>query len=201
MKLVLQPPENLGSAGWWDSWARRRTAGVVVPHQGVPTTTRDPTGPPCGRTPALRWLRYRSSQYPDIPPLSALPAQSWRSLILNFQVVGALVLRTFQSLLLLSVVCGVVHAQDRPSKPSLPKAERSAISSGLLGSSRSNKAVGVSLRQAMALAREDTGGRVLSSKSFNSGNQGAQIHQIRLLVDGERVVTVVVDAKGRVRRR
>ncbi|MGB0998351.1 MAG: PepSY domain-containing protein [Pseudomonadales bacterium] len=111
------------------------------------------------------------------------------------------VLRTFQSLLLLSVVCGVVHAQDRPSKPSLPKAERSAISSGLLGSSRSNKAVGVSLRQAMALAREDTGGRVLSSKSFNSGNQGAQIHQIRLLVDGERVVTVVVDAKGRVRRR
>ena len=50
-----------------------------------------------------------------------------------------------------------LHAQGRPSKPSLPKAERSAISSGLLGSSRSNKAVGVSLRQAMALAREDTG--------------------------------------------
>jgi len=42
---------------------------------------------------------------------------------------------------------------------------------------------------------------VLSSKSFNSGNQGAQIHQIRLLVDGERVITVVVDAQGRVRRR
>ena len=49
--------------------------------------------------------------------------------------------------------------------------------------------------------RENTGGRVLSSKSFNSGNQGAQIHQIRLLVDGERVITVVVDAQGRVRRR
>ena len=90
MKLVLQPPENLGSAGRWDSWARRRTAGVVVPHQGAPTTTRDPTGPLCRRTPASRWLRYRSSQYPDIPPLSALPAQSWRSLMLNFQVVGAL---------------------------------------------------------------------------------------------------------------
>ena len=79
--------------------------------------------------------------------------------------------------------------------------ERSAIANGLLGPSRSKQAAGVSLRQAMAIARENTGGRVLSSKSFNSGNQGAQIHQIRLLVDGERVVTVVVDAQGRVRRR
>ena len=47
-------------------------------------------GIPQGRPLGERWLRYRLSQYPDIPPLSALPAQSWRSLILNFQVVGAL---------------------------------------------------------------------------------------------------------------
>ena len=110
-------------------------------------------------------------------------------------------LRTFQSLLLLTALCGLTHAQERPSQPPKPKAERSAIANGLLGSSRSTQAAGVSLRQAMAIARENTGGRVLSSKSFNSGNQGAQIHQIRLLVDGERVITVVVDAQGRVRRR
>ena len=47
-------------------------------------------GIPQARPVGARWLRYRLSQYPDIPPLSALPAQSWRSLILNFQVVGAL---------------------------------------------------------------------------------------------------------------
>ncbi|MEC7956551.1 MAG: hypothetical protein VX149_02395 [Pseudomonadota bacterium] len=110
-------------------------------------------------------------------------------------------LRTFQSLLLLTALCGLTHAQERPSQPPKPKVERSAIANGLLGSSRSKQAAGVSLRQAMAIARENTGGRVLSSKSFNSGNQGAQIHQIRLLVDGERVITVVVDAQGRVRRR
>ena len=57
------------------------------------------------------------------------------------------------------------------------------------------------MRRAIELAQEETGGRVLSTKSFNSGGQGAQIYQIRLLVEGERVITVVVDAKGRVRRR
>ena len=49
-------------------------------------------GIPQARPVGERWLRYRLSQYPDIPPLSALPAQSWRSLIPNFQVVGALAL-------------------------------------------------------------------------------------------------------------
>ncbi|GIS19281.1 MAG: hypothetical protein CM15mP120_11970 [Pseudomonadota bacterium] len=67
-------------------------------------------------------------------------------------------LRTFQSLLLLTALCGLTHAQERPSQPPKPKAERSAIANGLLGSSRSKQAAGVSLRQAMAIARENTGG-------------------------------------------
>ena len=49
------------------------------------------------------------------------------------------------------------------------------------------------MRRAIELAQREVGGRVLSTKSFNSGGQGAQIYQIRLLVEGERVITVVVD--------
>ena len=64
-----------------------------------------------------------------------------------------------------------------------------------------SKRARVSMRRAIELAQQEVGGRVLSTKSFNSGGQGAQIYQIRLLVEGERVITVVVDAKGRVRRR
>lgn len=104
-------------------------------------------------------------------------------------------------LTLLSVLCSVAFAEERPKKPALTKPERSSISTRLVTSPQAGAGPGVTLRQAMALARKNTGGRVLSSKSFNGGKPGAQLHQIRLLVDGERVITVVVDAKGTVRRR
>ena len=105
------------------------------------------------------------------------------------------------TLLLASAVSSAAYAQERSTKRPLSNVESSTVSRGLLKTPGSSAAGGLSLRQAMSLAREDTGGRVLSSKSFNSGSQGVQIHQIRLLVDGERVITVVVDAKGRLRRR
>jgi uncharacterized membrane protein YkoI len=98
-------------------------------------------------------------------------------------------------LILMCVNGGSVVAQEHRAAAAASK----AVGPGALKTPR--KRSGVSVRRAIALAREETGGRVLSSKSFNGGTQGAQIYQIRLLVEGERVITVVVDAKGRVRRR
>ena len=99
-------------------------------------------------------------------------------------------------LILVCVTGGSVVAQEHRAAAVASKAVAPAA---LLKTPR--KRSGVSVRRAIALAQEETGGRVLSSKSFNGGAQGAQIYQIRLLVEGERVITVVVDAKGRVRRR
>ena len=91
---------------------------------------------------------------------------------------------------------GPIFAQEDRAPAGSPK----ALVPSALGKTP-GKLGGVSARQAITLAQEETGGRVLSSKAFNSGGQGAKIYQIRLLVEGERVITVVVDAKGRVRRR
>jgi hypothetical protein len=55
---------------------------------------------------------------------------------------------------------------------------------------------GMDLRKATTIARDKTGGRVLSAKR----RKGAQSEfEVRLLVDEERVVHVIVDANGRVR--
>ena len=56
----------------------------------------------------------------------------------------------------------------------------------------------VSLQQAINIALSENGGRVLSAQSKNG--QGATRHHIRLLVDGGRVLNVVVDGRGRVQR-
>jgi hypothetical protein len=120
----------------------------------------------------------------------------------SVRYIGAMkiVQHAFLSFVLLCALCAPAYAQERAAKPSIAKNERSAVRNGLTRTPGSGSVAGVSLRDAVTLAREDTGGRVLSSKSFGGGN-GAQIHQIRLLVDGERVITVVVDAKGKLRRR
>lgn len=99
-------------------------------------------------------------------------------------------------LILVCFTGGSVIAQELRASSGASKA---MASGALLKTPR--KRSGVSVRRAIALAQEETGGRVLSSKSFNGGTQGAQIYQIRLLVEGERVITVVVDANGKVRRR
>ena len=57
----------------------------------------------------------------------------------------------------------------------------------------------ISLERATTIARQRTGGRVLSATEARRG--GMPEYRIRMLVDGERVVTVVVDDSGRIRNR
>ena len=60
-------------------------------------------------------------------------------------------------------------------------------------------APGISIERATAIARKHTGGRVLSAtpKQRSSGTE----YRIRMLVDGERVTTVVVDQRGRIKNK
>jgi hypothetical protein len=60
-------------------------------------------------------------------------------------------------------------------------------------------APGISIEKATAIARKHTGGRVLSAtpKSRSNGTE----YRVRMLVDGERVMTVVVDHKGRIKNK
>ncbi len=58
---------------------------------------------------------------------------------------------------------------------------------------------GVSLEQATQKARQATGGRVLSASPRQRSN-GTE-YRVRLLVDGERVITVTVDSRGRVKKK
>ena len=60
-------------------------------------------------------------------------------------------------------------------------------------------APGISIERATAIARKHTGGRVLSAtpKQRSMGTE----YRIRMLVDGERVMTVVVDHQGRIKNK
>ena len=57
----------------------------------------------------------------------------------------------------------------------------------------------VGLNQAIRIVQEESGGQVLSAKSVRRSN-GTQVHRVRVLVDGQRVMTMVVDQNGRLRR-
>lgn len=65
-----------------------------------------------------------------------------------------------------------------------------------------NRAVGlvINLNRAIAIVKEESGGKVLSAKSVRSSN-GTMQHQIRMLIDDQRVTTWVVDQQGRLRRK
>ena len=95
----------------------------------------------------------------------------------------------FMGSLLLSIQ--EVSAQEMPSIKDLTQ---DASNSYLVSS-----APAVGLKQATAIAREHTGGRVLSANKKQ--RSGQVVYRVRMLVDGERVVTVVVDAEGKVRQR
>ena len=66
-------------------------------------------------------------------------------------------------------------------------------------SSGFTSAPGISIERATSIARRETGGRVLSAtpKQKSSGTE----YRIRMLVDGERVITVTVDQHGRIKNR
>jgi uncharacterized membrane protein YkoI len=57
-------------------------------------------------------------------------------------------------------------------------------------------AAGISIDKATAIARKHTGGRVLSATPKQRSN--GTVYRVRMLVDGQRVVTVTVDQTGRV---
>ncbi|MEM7098085.1 MAG: PepSY domain-containing protein [Pseudomonadota bacterium] len=84
-----------------------------------------------------------------------------------------------------------VHAAN--GLPTIKELTQDASNSNFAPQSR------VSLKQATAIARKHTGGRVLSA---NTKQRGAQVeYRVRMLVNGERVVTVTVDQAGQVRDR
>ena len=55
----------------------------------------------------------------------------------------------------------------------------------------------ISVEQATAIARLETSGRVLSATPIEDGNRG---YRVRVLLEGGRVTTVVIDRKGGVRK-
>ena len=57
----------------------------------------------------------------------------------------------------------------------------------------------INLNQAIRIVQQESGGRVLSAKSVQAPN-GALRHHVRVLIDGQRVATLVVDQQGRLRR-
>tara|TARA_B100000780_G_C21102965_1_gene445226 strand:- start:426 stop:752 length:327 start_codon:yes stop_codon:yes gene_type:complete len=63
-----------------------------------------------------------------------------------------------------------------------------------------SRASQISLQQAINIALGKHGGRVLSAQSKNDQGQRPPRHHIRLLLDGGRVLNVVVDDRGRVQR-
>ena len=57
----------------------------------------------------------------------------------------------------------------------------------------------INLNQAIRIAQEESGGKVLSAKSVRGPN-GSLRHHVRMLVDGQRVTTLVVNQQGRLQR-
>ena len=105
------------------------------------------------------------------------------------QAAGAAVLKPVLLSLWLSVGCtgAVWAAQEQTDLPSMkPSSARQSFA----------PTPGISLEKATSIARKHTGGRVLSA-SPRVRSQGTE-YRVRMLVDGERVVTVTVDHRGRV---
>ncbi len=67
------------------------------------------------------------------------------------------------------------------------------------GTSSFAESPGISIEKATSIARKHTGGRVLSAtpRQRSAGTE----YRVRMLVDGERVITVTVDHKGRVKNK
>ena len=85
------------------------------------------------------------------------------------------------------------YSQAAPALPTLQDFTKDASSNSFTTRSR------VSLKQATGIARKHTGGRVLSAHTKQRG--AAVEYRVRMLVNGERVVTVTVDQSGHVRDR
>ncbi len=112
----------------------------------------------------------------------------------NKQFWGPMIRTAAAVLMLTFAVAG--HAAQRADETRELKELRGL---GQNGGSQFAPRPGVSLEQATQRARQATGGRVLSATPRQRSN-GTE-YRVRLLVDGERVITVTVDPRGRVKRK
>lgn len=101
--------------------------------------------------------------------------------------------------LVLAILAGPVH-----SAPGNDTRERNELKElrGLNPGNNGNRFApqpGVGLERATQIARQHTGGRVISATPHQRSD-GTE-YRVRMLVDGERVVTVTVDARGRVKKK
>lgn len=104
----------------------------------------------------------------------------------------AMILTFCVAALSIAGLAGPVQAQPLPGLNGITK-EASARQDSFVAQP------GINLREATAIARKHTGGKVLSA---NPRQRGAVMeYRVRMLVDGERVVTVTVDDSGQVRER
>ena len=98
--------------------------------------------------------------------------------------------------LFLVMLCAAFYASSAQAANGLPTIKdltKDASAQSFAPQSR------ISLKEATSIAREHVGGRVLSA---NTKQRGAQVeYRVRMLVNGERVVTVTVDHNGEVRER
>ena len=102
-------------------------------------------------------------------------------------------------LVVLAVLANPVHAQpanDTRERNELK--ELRGLNPGTNGS-RFAPQPGVGIERATQIARKHTGGRVISATPLQRSD-GTE-YRVRMLVDGERVVTVTVDASGRVKKK
>ena len=97
--------------------------------------------------------------------------------------------------LVLAALAAPVQAQSANERNELK--ELRGLTSG--STSRFAPQPGVSIERATQIARKHTGGRVISAtpRERSSGTE----YRVRMLVDGERVVTVTVDARGRIKKK
>ena len=97
------------------------------------------------------------------------------------------------AMLVLALLSAAPQLQAADGLPTVRDLTRDAATNSFAPQTR------VSLKQATVIAREHTGGRVLSA---NTKQRGTLVeYRVRMLVNGERVVTVTVDQNGEVRER
>jgi len=91
-------------------------------------------------------------------------------------------------------------AQAEPRTKAAPRAqvESKAKANAFVGHNRGQVPL-VNLNQAIRIVQEESGGQVLAARSFR-GPDGKLRYRVRVLIDGQRVTTLVVDQNGRLRR-
>lgn len=99
---------------------------------------------------------------------------------------------------MLTLLVCVVTMLAAPGANAQPRDDLQGISRDASSSYFGAAKPGIGIKRATAIARKHTGGRVLSASPRQAGQ--AMQYRVRVLVDGERVVTVTVDHDGQIIR-